>query len=446
LDEPIPEDELADWSHDIDLFTKGLSNPDKLEALWEQSKAKNLWDDSQSKSPTQLDQHLSESRPEGDSISIEDYMNRWCNVVQTPSSPTPQEDHRMPQTSSSEKLNKLDNYNKFINELSVRVEGGWHPADHIPHDEDLLRHTLGFPTRVKQDRKVYLPSDIKRNQLAPQADSGKRIESDKKSTSSVTTKGDRQSVNQRRQQLSEDEELLFQLGLPLKEDNINSKIRSNNCEIFMVFLSDATNRKSDSTTLEDLDYDEFLSEPEITEAAAASHEIPPPGITVTVHLDNNPKMILKTEHQQQLGNSFDCFNNDLHNVIDIGHNARIVFINKREDHEEVESYSPTSNYQIPDIYGYNSRKRCRDKAAHPSQPKQSTTDSAHQKIHSKCFLHPKGKHSSFQCSTLRKALGAPPISANKDNKKEQYNLPTRNSACQLLKRVIYWAYPRSYTQ
>jgi len=64
LDEPIPEDELADWSHDIDLFTKGLSNPDKLEALWEQSKAKNLWDDSQSKSPTQLDQHLSESHPE----------------------------------------------------------------------------------------------------------------------------------------------------------------------------------------------------------------------------------------------------------------------------------------------------------------------------------------------------------------------------------------------
>ena len=42
LDEPIPEDELADWSHDIDLFMKGLSNPDKLEALWEQSKAKNL--------------------------------------------------------------------------------------------------------------------------------------------------------------------------------------------------------------------------------------------------------------------------------------------------------------------------------------------------------------------------------------------------------------------
>ena len=129
-------------------------------------------------------------------------------------------------------------------------------------------------------------------------------------------------------------------------------------------------------------------------------------------------MILKTEHQQQLGNSFVHSNNDLHNIINIGHNARTVIINKREDHEEVEAYSPTSNYRIPDIYGYNSRKWHRDKVAPPSQPKQSTTDSTHQKIHSKCFLHPKGKHSTFQCSTLRKALGAPPTSANKDNKEK----------------------------
>ena len=126
----------------------------------------------------------------------------------------------------------------------------------------------------------------------------------------------------------------------------------------MAFLSDATNRKANSTTLEDLDYDEFLSEPEMSEAAASSYEIPPhqPRITVTVHLDNNPKMILKTEHQQQLGNSFNHSNNDLHNIINVGHNARTVIINKREDHEEVEAYSLTSNYRIPDIYGYNSRK------------------------------------------------------------------------------------------
>ena len=121
----------------------------------------------------------------------------------------------------------------------------------------------------------------------------------------------------------------------------------------MAFLSDATNRRSDSTTLEDLNYDEFLSEPE---AATASYKNPPPGITVTVHLDNNPKMIPKTEHHQQLGDTFDYSNSDLHNIINIGRNAKIVIINKREDHEEVEAYSPTSNYRIPDIYGYNPRK------------------------------------------------------------------------------------------
>jgi len=72
LDEPIPEDELADWSHDIDLFMGGLSNPDKLEALWEQSKAKELWDNSH----RPLDQHLSQTYPAEDSVSIEDYMSR----------------------------------------------------------------------------------------------------------------------------------------------------------------------------------------------------------------------------------------------------------------------------------------------------------------------------------------------------------------------------------
>ena len=124
----------------------------------------------------------------------------------------------------------------------------------------------------------------------------------------------------------------------------------------MAFLSDATNRKVDSTALEDLNYDEFLSELEITEAATASQENPSPGITVTVHLYNNPKMILKTEHHQQLGDSFNYSNSDLHNVINIGRNAKSVVINKRVDHEEVEAYSPTYNFRIPDIYGYNPRK------------------------------------------------------------------------------------------
>ena len=125
------------------------------------------------------------------------------------------------------------------------------------------------------------------------------------------------------------------------------------------------------------------------------------------------------EHHQQLGDSFDYSNSDLHSVINIGRNARTVIINKGEDHEEVEAYIPTSNFKLPDNYGYNSRKRRSDKEVPPHQlTKQSKIDSTHQKLHSKCFLHPKGKHSSFQCIILRKALRAPPPSANKDNKKK----------------------------
>ena len=57
---------------------------------------------------------------------------------------------------------------------------------------------------------------------------------------------------------------------------------------------------------------------------------------------------------------------------------KTVIINKGEDHEEVEAYSPTSNYLLPDNYGYNSRKRCSDKAVPPPQPtKQSKIDSTH---------------------------------------------------------------------
>ena len=38
-----PEDpnNLDEWSDDVDMFMEGLSNPHKLEELWQQSKAKN---------------------------------------------------------------------------------------------------------------------------------------------------------------------------------------------------------------------------------------------------------------------------------------------------------------------------------------------------------------------------------------------------------------------
>jgi len=138
LDEPISEDELAEWSNDTNLFMEGLTNPDKLKTLWVQSKAKKLWDDSQNKSSTQLDQYFSESHLAEDSISIEDYMSCWCNVIQIPNSPTPQENQRTPQLFSPEERDNLDKHNKFINEFSVRVEGRWSPADTLPYDKDLL--------------------------------------------------------------------------------------------------------------------------------------------------------------------------------------------------------------------------------------------------------------------------------------------------------------------
>ena len=115
------------------------------------------------------------------------------------------------QTCSSEKCDNLDKYNKFINELSVRIEGGWPPEDHIPHDEDLLRHTLGLTPRVKQDKEVYSVSI--QDRLTPQPDSDMWTESDKKSIFTVTIKGELQSSNQEeKQQFLEDEELPFQQG------------------------------------------------------------------------------------------------------------------------------------------------------------------------------------------------------------------------------------------
>ena len=88
---------------------------------------------------------------------------------------------------------------------------------------------------------------------------------------------------------------------------------------------------------------------------------PPPGVTVTVHLDDeqtNVKKIhnqkrcmrrrLTTERRQQLGNSFDYSNSDLRNDINIGCDTRTVIINRRKEREEAEAYSPTSNYRLPD--------------------------------------------------------------------------------------------------
>ena len=103
---------------------------------------------------------------------------------------------------------------------------------------------LGLSPRAKTNEEFYPDSDqtVKRNRSAIQPDSDKKMESDKESTSTVATKRELQSSNQReRKQFSQYEELLFRQGLPPKEDDNKSKIPDHDREIFMAILSNPTN-------------------------------------------------------------------------------------------------------------------------------------------------------------------------------------------------------------
>ena len=71
---------------------EGLSNPDKIEELWEKSKAKKFRDDPQYNPISyKQDDFSSNTAPPDDCIQLDDYMGRWCNTayqrVQFPDSP-----------------------------------------------------------------------------------------------------------------------------------------------------------------------------------------------------------------------------------------------------------------------------------------------------------------------------------------------------------------------
>jgi len=140
----------------------------------------------------------------------------------------------------------------------------------------------------------------------------------------------------------------------------------------------------------------------VSESVAVSYEIPPPplGIMVTVHLDNKLKKIqdqkrninLKIEYHQQLGDSFDYSNSDLHNVINIGRNAKTIIINKGEDQEDdavTEQYlllnRQSSRRSIPLIKNFIQDVFCTQKEAlefpmhHPSQSTWSTSTFSRQR-------------------------------------------------------------------
>ena len=103
-----------------------------------------------------------------------------------------------------------------------------------------------------------------RNQSTQEFILDKKIESDQESISTGTTKRELQFVDRgrrRKKQSSEYKEPPFQQGLPLKEDN-KSKIPNHDRKIFMAILSEPGERKENPAALEDLDYDDLLSDTE----------------------------------------------------------------------------------------------------------------------------------------------------------------------------------------
>ena len=329
---PLGHISYTEWSDDIDLFIEGLSNPDKLEGLWEQSKAKKLWDESQSRFPSRLDKHLATTHPPDDSVPVEDYMGRWCNTIyrtssgsQDPPSPTPALHQRMPPLYSTEELKNLERYNGFMNDLSVRVEGGWSPLDSLPYDEDLLRHTLGLSPRIGLNCDFYPDSD--RNQGVPTLREGtpKRLQisensasnSEKKTESDQNSRifsplkrplcGSKRENSLQDRQLSEDVELPFQQDVPLQEEDDDQKTHFPDREIFMSIISEIQEYNDDPMERVDLvdynssDYDKFLSDTKATKTEAVDYEIPPPppGVTVTVHLDDEKNKLKKIQNQKR---------------------------------------------------------------------------------------------------------------------------------------------------
>ena len=199
----------------------------------------------------------------------------------------------------------------------------------------------------------------------------------------------------------------------------------------MAIISEIQESVDDSLERVDLvdynsrDYDEFLSDAEAAPTNEEDAYPPSSEVTVTINVESdeakkirnqkrNMRRRIATEwRQQQIGDAFDYSSSDLRNVINIGRDSRTVIISRRKERQEAEVYSPTSNYRIPDEYDQAPRK-CRHvnsltSPSHIQAQNYSKTarDSTYHKLHGQCPLHPKAKHSTFQCKTLHKALGAP---------------------------------------
>jgi hypothetical protein len=101
-------------------------------------------------------------------------------------------------------------------------------------------------------------------------------------------------------------------------------------------------------------------------------------------------------------------------VINVGCDARKVIISRRKEHEEVEAYSPSSNYRNPPKAPASFKKYKMANArpqGRPGTPHHRETSfggaRVNKTLQGKCFIHPKSSHTIFECDSLRKALEAP---------------------------------------
>jgi hypothetical protein len=123
-------------------------------------------------------------------------------------------------------------------------------------------------------------------------------------------------------------------------------------------------------------------------------------------------------HQPGQSNPFDCSTGNLRTVIKVGRDTRNIIIARQQECEEVEAYSPT-NYQIPINYLDTTWKR-KSQVGEQSIRRKKTLSSKErfeESLNKRCLWHPKSKHSTFECQTLRRALGAPPLNVDCEEKR-----------------------------
>ena len=129
------------------MFMEGLSNPHKLKELWQQSKAKKIWDNFQATrlhskqnnpQPTRLGTFSSSGNDQpDDNVLIANYMNRWTSSKAGTTilgSPTPvTENFELSEKASTydirvlkelEDSTPIQSYTHWMNENALRMEMG----------------------------------------------------------------------------------------------------------------------------------------------------------------------------------------------------------------------------------------------------------------------------------------------------------------------------------